>query len=63
MPRRYTVAWLARQLNCTRPNVYDIFERPTIDTALLTRISRTLNHDFFADLSAGLSAKKSVKQN
>lgn len=54
MPRRYTVVWLAEQLHCTRPNVYDIFDRPTIDTALLEKISLVLNHDFFADLSADL---------
>lgn len=54
MPRRYTIVWLAGELNCTRPNVYHIFERPSIDTALLARLCQILNHDFFADLSANL---------
>lgn len=30
-PRSCTVTWLARQLNCCRENVYDIYRRPNID--------------------------------
>lgn len=56
MPRSYTVARFARQLHCRRGNIYDIFKRETIDTELLKRISKALNHDFFRDLSADLSA-------
>lgn len=58
MPRRYSVVWLARELNCTRPNVYHIFERPSIDTDLLARLCQILNHDFFADLSADLYSQE-----
>ncbi len=50
-PKYVTVVWLASQLNCRRNNVYDIFRRPTIDTQLLERISRVLNHNFFADIA------------
>ncbi|MBR6251668.1 MAG: XRE family transcriptional regulator [Bacteroidales bacterium] len=46
-----SVAWFARHLNCERTNIYSIFKRDSIDTALLARISRILNHDFFLDLS------------
>lgn len=42
-----TVAWFARNLPCERTNVYDIFKRRSIDTELLLRISRLLQHDFF----------------
>lgn len=42
-----TISWFARKLYCDRSNVYDIFCRKSIDTDLLLRISRVLNHDFF----------------
>jgi len=42
-----TVSWFARKLFCDRTNVYDIFQRKSIDTELLLRISVILNHDFF----------------
>lgn len=50
-PRAHTVTWLARQLCCGRNNVYDIFNRKTMDTELLIRLSRILGHDFFKDIS------------
>ncbi len=50
-PKEHTVTWLARQLNCHRVNVYDIFNRRTVDTELLWRISVILDHDFFHDIS------------
>lgn len=53
-PRSCTVTWLARQLNCCRENVYDIYRRPNIDLELLRRISIILDHDFFLDLSRSL---------
>ena len=40
-------SWLAAQLCCDRTNIYSIFKRESIDTALLARISTLLNHDFF----------------
>ncbi|MDY3857438.1 MAG: XRE family transcriptional regulator [Muribaculaceae bacterium] len=55
LPEARTVAWFARELHCNRCNVYNIFARRTIDTELLARISRVLNHDFFLDLSAELN--------
>lgn len=53
-PKEHTVTWFARQLNCHRVNVYDIFNRQTIDTELLWRISLILNHDFFRDISTDI---------
>lgn len=50
-------AWLARELNTVRGNVYDILRRESIDTALLTRISLLLDHNFLADLAATLNAQ------
>lgn len=46
-----TVSWLARKLNCTRAAVYRIFDKNSIDTALLTSISQVLHHNFFEELS------------
>jgi len=48
-------SWLARKINCERTNVYDIFERSSINTELLERISAVLKYDFFALYSRGLS--------
>ena len=42
-----TVTWLTKELNCSRSNVYKIFEKPTLDTAVLLQISRVLRTDFF----------------
>ncbi len=50
-PKHHTVTWFANELHCKRTNVYDIFNRQAVDTELLTRISRILEHDFFRDLS------------
>lgn len=49
--KRYTAVWFAKEINCDRRNVYNIFKRSSIDTELLKRISIVLNHDFFKDLS------------
>lgn len=51
-PEGRDITWLAEQLNCHKADVYDIFNRSTIDTELLRRISVILDHDFFKDLSA-----------
>ena len=34
-----SVAWFARQLSCDRSNIYRIFQKESIDTYLLVRIS------------------------
>ena len=45
--QRLSVSWFAKQLCCDRTNVYSIFKRESIDTALLIKISVILKHDFF----------------
>lgn len=42
-----TVTWFAKCLYCDRTNVYKIFQRESVDSELLYRISRILSHDFF----------------
>lgn len=46
-----TPTWLAKKINCDRTNIYRIFNRESIDTALLSRISTALNRNFFEELS------------
>jgi len=53
-----TVVWLAEQIPCHRTNVYRIFEKASIDTHTLMRISNILKHDFFADHSVELKNKE-----
>lgn len=49
-----TVTWFARKLSCDRSNVYRLFQKHSIDTIQLYRISQILNHNFFDDLSENL---------
>ena len=46
-----SVAWFARQLSCDRSNIYSIFQKESIDTYLLVRISIILQYNFFSTLS------------
>ena len=52
-----TVSWLARQLPCSRTNVYKISDRATIDTSVLVRISIILKYDFFKHYSESIKDK------
>jgi hypothetical protein len=38
---------LARKIKSTKQNVYDIYKRHSIDTALLQRLGKVLEFDFF----------------
>lgn len=62
-PKSHTVTWFARRLNCHRVNVYDIFRRSTIDTALLWRISAVLNHNFFSDIASEFDGATNPEEN
>ena len=48
--RGCSVAWLARGLHTVRGNVYDMFERESMDTKLLCRLSVLLNYNFLRDV-------------
>lgn len=43
----HTVLWFAKEMSCSRNNVYKIFNSSTINTQTLLRISRILKTDFF----------------
>lgn len=57
-----SVSWFARKLCIDRSNVYRLFQKNSIDTSLLTRISLVLNKEFFLMLSDNMHKKQSSQQ-
>ena len=55
-----TKSEFARRINKTSQNVYDIFERKTIDTGLLLKISKILDFNFFERYSLTLNSYPSL---
>lgn len=55
--RRLTSVWLARELGCDRTNIYRIYDKRSVDTGMLVRISRILQHNFFEELAAEVDAQ------
>ena len=47
-----SVGWLAREIGCTRNHVYKIFNKSSLDTDLLLRISLSMHFNFFQYYSA-----------
>lgn len=45
--QRIPIVEFASKINKSRTIVYSIFQRKTVDTALLHKISKVLDHDFF----------------
>ena len=45
--RGMTITEFAKRISTHRRNVYDIFERESVDTALLQKIGKVLDYDFF----------------
>lgn len=56
--KRVTVVWFAAQLGTSRTNVYKIFNKHTIGTEELFKISEILNFDFFKYYSEKLGVNK-----
>lgn len=56
--RKVSVIWVAKQIECERTNVYNIFEREDINTGLLQKLCRVLNYDFFKELSKDTFKRK-----
>lgn len=53
-----TMVWLADQLGTARPNAYRIVRASSLQTDSLFRISKILDHDFFAEYSARFAIDK-----
>ena len=58
-----TVVWLAEQLSCSRTNVYKIFDKYSLDTEMLARISTIIEFDFFSLYSKDVKRKKEKEVN
>ena len=56
--QKRTKAWLAREIDCERTNVYNILKNPDINTAVLMRISKALNCNLFAHYSREFQKKR-----
>lgn len=56
-----SVSWFARKLSIDRSNIYRLFQKNSLDTSLLTRISLVLNKDFFMLLSDNLQKKRNSR--
>ena len=55
-----SITWFARKLSCDRSNIYRLFQKESIDTNLLVRISILLGKDFFSDLSVYVKEKEQL---
>ncbi|MBQ9077540.1 MAG: XRE family transcriptional regulator [Muribaculaceae bacterium] len=53
-----SVSWFARKLSCDRSNIYRLFQKRSIDTDLLIRISSILDRDFFSEISETIQEKR-----
>jgi len=49
--QKRTKAWLAREVNCERTNIYNVLKSADINTSMLMRISKALNKNLFANYS------------
>lgn len=49
-----TTLWLANELSYNRTTMYKIYDKASLDTRMLLRISRIMQYDFFKDLSEEL---------
>lgn len=58
--RRIGITNLAKQLSCSRSNIYKMFERNSIDTNTLLRLCKILEFDFFELLSSTFKEKKGI---
>lgn len=46
-----TPSWLSKKIYCDRTNIHKIYKKDSIDTELLYKISKALNHNFFQELA------------
>ena len=60
--KRMKVVDFSRKIDTNRNNIYDIFNRKSIDSGLLLKISEALEFDFFRLYSIPLSKNSLVQQ-
>lgn len=56
-----SVVDFAKSINLTRNGAYKVFEKETIDTGQLQKISKVLNYDFFSFYGTSNIAKDNTK--
>ena len=61
--KRMSVSEFAKKINTNRNNVYHIFNRKTIDTGLLEKISNVLGYNFFKSYNSNLSDESIINEN
>ena len=57
-----SITWFARKLCIDRSNVYRLFQKNSVDTDLLTRISLVLNRDFFFFFTQALEERRNSQR-
>lgn len=57
-----SVSWFARKLSCDRTNIYRLFQKNTIDTGLLVRISIILKRNFLHEISEELNESEQMQK-
>lgn len=57
-----SVSWFARKLHLDRSNVYRLFQKNSIDTDLLSRISIILGRNFFEPLSDNIRERNRTQE-
>ena len=50
-----TVKWFAAKMCCGRTNIYKMFEKQHLDSGIIARASKVLEHDFFVDISQAMN--------
>lgn len=45
------INWFAEKMCCNRTNIYKMFEKQNLDSGIIARASKALEHDFFLDIS------------
>lgn len=55
--RKQTSVWLAKEMECSRTNLYKIFNKSDVSSRDLTRLSLILGYNFFAPLSKEMEAE------
>lgn len=56
--KKKSVVWLANELGYSHINIYKIFDKRSIDSNILLRISTILDFDFFSLYTEELEQKK-----
>ena len=56
-----SITWLAKQIDCTRENLYQLFRSPWLHTYTFYKISKALDYDFFKSCSDYYNANREKK--